>query len=293
MWIKPNPPKFLDLLNEVMDDDDKERAKQKHSDIRHYPSSASYKKPDGTVIGACLRQLYWRNTGEVPSDAKEFTTKLQADFGNGIHDKVLEKLKKSKKIKIEGEAKGRIKLIGLDNEISYRLDGLVNYQGERGGFELKTMQSRAVQDMVKKGQIKENHLLQIISYFIADESLRWFGLVYVGRDTAFRAEYHIYKDEQGRFVVESVFPQRTQKISDLVSEGIIARWKELEAYLRDKKLPNRDYKAVLTKEGKFTLLRTKNYVDYKTDFECRYCPFRTKCWSMADAKEYSRRIPGD
>ncbi len=293
MYIKPNPPKFLELLEEVYHDEGVEKEKQKTNIVRYYPSSASFKKPDGTVVGACLRQLFYRASNEPETDAKELTTKLQGDFGNGIHDILLKKLSKSKRIKITPEASGRIKLDGLDNEISFRLDGLVNYQAERGGLEIKTVQSFAVQKMVKESGPRDSYLLQILSYFLTDDTLKWFSLILFGRDTAYRAEYLIYKDEQGRYLLEGVFPRKAPKVIEFNEEGIVARWKELEQHLKNKTVPQRDYKAVLSKEGNFVEKRVKNYVDYKSDVACRYCEYRTKCWSLPDAKDHAYKVPGD
>jgi len=250
---------------------------------------------EGTVVGACLRALYYKANKEAPSDDKPLTTKLQGDFGNGIHDRLGEKLLKSSKIKIVLENPGKVLVDPLTKEISFRLDGLVTHKGELGCLELKTMQSFGLQYMVKGGGPKESHILQVLCYFGTNPDLRWAALVYFGRDNAYRAEYHVYKDpENGRFVIKGITPRQPEKYIDHLSfDRIVARWKELEVAVEQQELPKRDYKAVFTKTGELTKTRTKNGIEYKTDFACNYCSWKTKCWAAPGAKEDAYQIPGD
>lgn len=294
MEPKPNPPRFLDLLKEVYEEDTKSRD-AKTIEVRHNPSSASIKKPDGTVVGACLRQLYYKATGQEVSEKKELTTKLQGDFGNAIHEKLQDKLQKSKRITLVPEASGKVAVDGLTKEVSYRLDGLVSYHGELGCLEIKTVQSFALTRMLKEvGGPKESDILQILSYFGTNPDLRWAALLYFGRDTAFRSEHHILKQTDGTFTIKGITPEKTEKkIEGLSYEEIVKRWKELETYLEKAETPPRDYKVVLDKEGKVTPKRTKNHVDYKSDFRCMYCSYRTTCWAGPDAAKDSYTVSGD
>lgn len=291
MEPKANPPVFLDLLQETLNNEDKEREKKGPREFRHNPSSASFKRENGTVVGACLRQLYWRATNEPESNARDFTSRLQGLFGNSIHDAINAVLAKCRKIRTEPEAPGRVTVDELSKEISFRIDNLVTYQGEDGFLEIKSVQSFAVQRMVKEGGPKPKDILQCLSYFGTNENLRWCSLVYVGRDNAFRAEYHIYKDpETGRFVIEGKFPKQKAVPLEFTFKGIVARWKELEAKVAKKELPDRDFKAVLDSEGKVVDRRQKHHVVYETDPQCKYCSYKTKCWSLPDAQEASRKV---
>lgn len=287
--IRVSPPRFLDLLKEVYEDEAKI---PRSGEFRHNPSSASVKKADGSVVGACLRQLYYKATNEPISDPKDFTNVLQADFGNGIHDRVVAKLQKSKKLRLIPEAAGQVTVDELTQVVSFRLDGLVTFRGELGCLEIKTQQSFGLQRMIRSGGPKESDVLQVLSYFGTNPDLRWAALVYFGRDNALRAEYHIYKDENGQFMIRGILPERAERpiAEGLTFEGIVARWKELEAAVRENHVPARDYKVVLTKEGRVTDKRTKNGVDYKSDFRCMYCPYMTTCWSGPNAVEAAYKV---
>lgn len=293
-FVKGNPPRFLNLLEEVYEEEDKDRELSKPKEVRHNPSSASVRLPDGKVVGACLRELFYKANGIIPSDPSDLTKKLQGDFGNAIHEKIQERLKKSKKIKIDPEAKGRVVVDGLTKEVSFRLDGLVTYHGELGGLEIKTVNSHVLTKMVKEEKApREADILQVLSYFGTNPDLMWFSIVYMGRDTAFRSECHIIKQEDGSFTVKSVIPEQKERKLEVTYEEIVRRWKELEAFLEKGEVPPRDYKVLLNKEGQVVPKRTKNYVDYKSDARCLNCSWKTLCWSSEDAKNDAYKLPGE
>ena len=294
MEPKATPPNFLNILEEVYEQEDKRHAENAKVGFTHNPSSASFRKKNGEVVGACIRALYYKATKEAPSEVKPLTTKLQGDFGNGIHDKITEKLKKSDKIKIIAESAGRTVVDDLTNEVSYRLDGLVTHKGEEGYLEIKTMQSFALQRMVKGGTPRDKDVLQVLSCLGAKPELRWAALVYFGRDNAYRAEYHIYKDPAtDTYVYRGITPNKhEQDIEELDYAGIVSRWKELEVAITEQKLPKRDFKAVLREDGTVTDKRVRNYVEYQTASACKWCSWQTKCWTSEGALEDSVKIGG-
>lgn len=274
-------PKFLDILDAVLLEEAKNgKEKYKDSGYRHYPSSASFKCDDGRVVGACLRQLYYRATKEPESADIETTGLLQMGFGDAIHVWIQGKLAKSKDIRITSESKGKVLLDELTRDVSYRLDGLVTYDGEHGGLEIKTTQSRAVSDKeygIKAKGPKEDHLLQVITYMGIDPALKWFSLVYFGRDSAYRLEFHITR-EGDKFFVDG------KEIKDLNFTGVKNRWIELETFIKDVKVPPRDYKVWLKPDGTIQETKTIKGKFFKSDFRCLYCSYAEKCWSEPDAQ---------
>ena len=292
MEARPQPPHFLSLLNDVFDQEDKDHITK--TGYNHNPSSATMVGDDGEVVGACMRALYWKATGEPVTDKKDFTVKMQGMFGGAIHDAITDKLSKSGKIKLTPESPGKLLVDPLTHEISFRLDGLVSHLGELGCLEIKTQQSWGLQRMVREGGPKKSDILQVLCYFGTNEDIRWASLVYVARDTAFRAEYHIYKDpETKEFVIKGITPTKAEKPLDGLSfERVVSRWKELEGHVDRKELPKRDFKAVLRADGTVVASKTKNYVEYKTAFQCMYCSWRTLCWTQPDALENSVKIGG-
>lgn len=288
---KPNPPRFLDLLNETYEEEERN---QKPREFRHNPSSATMVDDNGKVVGACLRQLYYRATNEPIAEKKELTNKLQAGFGNGIHDFLTTRLQKSNKLRLVPESPGKVLIDPLTKEISFRLDGLVTYLGELGCLEIKTQQSFGLRKMISEGGPKASDLLQVLCYFGTNDMIRWASLVYVARDTGFRAEYHIYKDPETKlFMIRGITPEKREKPIEVLSfEKIVKRWKELEGHVERKELPKRDYKVVLRADGTVTDKRVKNGVEYKSDFQCMYCSYRSTCWKAEGATEDAYVVRG-
>jgi hypothetical protein len=141
---------------------------------------------------------------------------------------------------------------------------------------------------------KPADILQVLSYFGTNPDLQWAVLIYFGRDTAYRSEHRIIKQPDGSFTVKNVVPDGPEKkLEELTYEGIVARWKDLETYLEKDEVPPRDYKVVLTKEGRVTPKRTKNHVDYKSDGRCLYCSYQSLCWGSEDKVKDAYNISGE
>ena len=282
---KPIVPNFIELLEEIYEKEDAKYVEKEG--YRHNPSNASLLKEDGKAVGACIRALYYKATKEPVTDKKALTVKLQGDFGNGIHDQLYKVLKKSDKIKLTSELPGKVLVDSLTQEVSYRLDGVVDHKGESGYLELKTMQSFALRNMVMKGGPRDRDVLQVLVGLGVNPELRWGSLVYLGRDNAYRAQYNIYKDpDLGVYMIQGIVPPaRPKPIKELTFKKVVERWKELEGHVERKELPKRDYKAVLKKDGTLTDKREKNLVSYETDKACLYCSWKSRCWTLPDAME--------
>ncbi len=288
---KVHAPNFLGILEEVLIDEDVEYKKSHEYHYRHNPSSGMV-SVDGKRVGACMRALYYKATKEPESNPRDFSNRLTAGFGNAIHQWILDKLSKSKKLSVVPESAGRVSIDGLTKEISFRLDGLVTYRGELGGLEIKTQQGFGLQRMIKDGGPKQSDILQCLSYFGTNEAIMWFGLVYLARDSGYRAEYHIWK-EDGKFWIKGLVPtMSTREISDLSFPGIVAQWKKFEEHLESLVIPARDYKIVFADDGRIVPSRIKKGYKYKSDYRCLYCNWQTKCWTSEGAREDSIKVDG-
>lgn len=277
-------PKFLDLLQDVLTKEQNENSARRSTyGVRHNPSSASVR--DGSrVIGACLRQLYYKSTGEPVSEPSDGGSLLKMDFGNVIHDYLADKLKKIPGLNYTEEFPGKLLVDDLTKELSYRLDGLVltgeEYAGSTGGVEIKTVFGRKM-DSIKVEGPSEDHLLQIVCYFKALPSVKWFSLLYFARDTGYRIEFHIWREGEDLYIQGPSIPY--PKKLHYKWEQIKERFKEYEGYLERKELPPRDYKVWLNSSGEVMNVKTIKGEKYKSDWRCTYCAYKTKCWSQPDA----------
>ena len=287
--MRPNPPNFLSILEEVLTIEDEEYKKSHDFTYRHNPSSAMSASPQGKRVGACMRAMWYKAKQEPESNPRQFTSRLTAGFGNAIHTWFIDKLQKSKKLSVVGEAPGRVVVDGISKEISFRLDGLVTYRGEVGGVELKTGNGFGIQKMVKTGP-HERDILQILSYFGTNDAIMWFGLVYLARESGFRAEYHIWR-EDGKFFIKGITPFSSEKeINELSFPGIIKEWNKLETHIESNEIPNRDYKVVFADDGRIVDSRIKRGYKYVSDKQCLWCSWQKKCWTSEGALEDSIKI---
>lgn len=284
--MKLNPPNFLAILEEVIEEEDKNYVSKPY-EYRHNPSSSTMKRADGKIIGACLRQLWMKAKAFPVSNPKEFKTKLQAGFGNAIHTWVLEKLQKSKRLAVIPEAPGKVSIDPLTRQVSFRLDGLVTHKGELGVFELKTQQGFGLLKMLRDNNNlpAPKDILQVLDYFGTNPAIMWGALVYLGRDSGLRAEYHIWKDDEGKWMIKGLIPHVSPTpIDELTFEKVVDRWKELEGFIDRDEMPPRDYKVVY-RAGVIVPHMVKNGTKYKSDFNCIYCSYKDACWSLPGSEE--------
>ena len=286
--IKP----FLSLLSDHMEQVAKEKdAYYKNRPYAHYPSSASAITPDGSVVGACLRNQYWKAIKEPSEEQWSLPSQLQRGFGDAIHDWLFAKLKKIDGFVLTAEHAGKLTVDGLSREISYRMDGHVVIGDKVGGVELKTSQGRAIDKMIKEGGPKEHHILQVLDYFNANPNFSFFSMMYVARDSGYSVEYHIRRDKDS-FYLSQVYPfvGPERELKHLTLASMKARRKALETAVESKTLPPRDYKVFLNKDGEIQEMRQSKGEKYKSDFWCLYCDYAKKCWSMPDAKANEKEI---
>lgn len=281
-------PKFLRLLDDVLRQEQKEyeaKRKEKAYEFRHNPSSASLRRADGNVVGACNRKLYYKATGTMVPEDVETSALLKMDFGNVIHDYLARKLKKIPDIVYSDEVPGRYLASGLTKEISYRLDGLIatgpEYDNTVGGLEIKTVFGQKL-DKIKREGPEPDHILQILCYFEARKDVSWFSLIYIGRDSGYRIEFNFVRDVHSGGILQE-HSGGYVPLCGLSFAGIKDRFQELEQFIEKKEVPPRDFKVWLRPDGSIQEYKQIKGEKYKSDWQCVYCPYSKDCWSQPDA----------
>jgi hypothetical protein len=164
---------------------------------------------------------------------------LSARLGNATEAVFLDLYEKM------GLLKGRaipfkVEVMGL--RISGRIDGLTK---KHELIECKSAYGTAFFNSVNKAP-KPEHLCQIILY-LACLGLDIVIIPYLCRDnTSKRAGYRMSKKE-----IEE---------TGITAIGVLARWKQLQQFLNEKKEPPRDYE--------------------KTGWQCRCCVYRSHCYGL-------------
>lgn len=262
--------------------------------FRHYPSSGSIEMPDGTVVGSCLRKSYYQSK-EVPiTNPSDFSNLLQREFGNAIHTFLQDALEDSKALRVKTEVPGRVIVNPLTKEMSFRIDGVVNHDGIKGGIEIKTAQGRSLQYAKKEGsEPRQSYSLQVADYFVANPDIAWFSLVIVARDSGFRMEYHYTWEDDGIYV-QGVVPYSAKvRLAWLDIGKSLARRATLEKAIETNTVPPRDFKIIIDDDGSFVEKRQRNKIEYKSHYMCfSYCEWRDHCWKQPDAKQDAIKIPG-
>jgi hypothetical protein len=240
--------------------------------IDNYLIKKEYHKRDAyypSEVNKCIRQLYYRWTEEPESNPVSAGALWKMRIGDAIHDMIHEYLKSSG-MEIVPEVSFK-KNIGLDYPISGRIDDLfIDEDGELSGIEAKTSFGRGIVSIQRDGNPREDDLNQVIIYMSCNPSIKRFYIVYFGRDNAYRTQFIINRYDN----LEHDF------------NNLIQKFYTLKDFINLKILPDRQY-IVAIKNGEIKDKFQKNKIEYKSDWQCRYCAFQNKCWKEEIVKYYT------
>lgn len=270
-----------------------------------YPSEASVQLNNGTTIGGCLRNSYWRLKGEKPTNFAGFAGSARMDLGKVYETRLID-LWKGKGL----WAGNNIKFYDKENNISGELDCLLrDNEGNITIVEIKTIygymaKQQVIGDQYKQGYPKLNNLMQLAYY-------RWFfrnkipsgKLFYLTRDSCEMGVFNIELAKIDNLHYPIVIPEGALFTQDqliqkadlrLPIEGILSRYKMLEEHLVNNALPGQDYSLFYTdkeiesnykvgligktKYDTWSKARKKTLDKRPGDHNCSYCQFKDKCW---------------
>lgn len=106
-----------------------------------------------------------------------------------------------------------------------------------------------------------------------------FGLIYLGRDNGYRTEFILELDGEN-ILVKWFYPDGN--IADGVKyevkwDTFLAKFAYIEKCVVDETLPARDF-IMAIKNGELKDMFTHQKVAYKSDWQCRYCRYKQRCW---------------
>jgi hypothetical protein len=181
---------------------------------------------------------------------------------------------------IEAEVvSGKVAVPGLKWPISYRLDNrFTDDDGMLAIAEYKTAWGFGMKDIKEKGP-KDSALAQTLTYMKMSGIGRAY-LMYVSRDNADRVLFILEMVEAG-WIMSRMFPSgelnEMKRFPMAIWDRMLARLAEIESHVEADTLPDRPYRIAI-KNNEIREKFTKDKVDYKSDWQCMYCPFLTKCW---------------
>jgi len=231
----------------------------------HHPSA--YNK--------CRRQMYYQWTNEVVTDPPDGTGLLIMLMGTWIHDGFAKILKDIYGDDVENEVEFTYKDDELEFPIHGYFDDLIMGDDDLlHGVELKTAFGRAITNVKNSGKPRDDDEAQIKVYLSCNPEVSDFKLPYLGRDSMYRTEFNITMTEEER---------------EIYKAKVVAKFKDIEESVKNKAIPNRDYTAVV-KDGEVHAKIVHKTVTYKSDWQCSYCNYKSKCWEV-ECSDFGIHLP--
>lgn len=265
------------LIYKTLEDTNREFVPQ-----AHYPSSASFKYSDGTVIGPDILSQYLKHTGVKPSNPPDGPALLRMRMGDAAHVAIADALGKAN-VKACPESRFKMSVPGLRLPVSGRVDNLIELGGELEVVEVKSSQDNAMfgkgWGIADKGP-KEDHILQVIAYLNCVPGLKRARFIYVARDNGGMLEFIV--DRSG-----DSYSVNGKPVRELSWAGMVSRWAMLESLVAAKTAPEPDYRPWLNKDGKIMSVKTIKGVSYKTPWRVSYDAYRDYVWGNPENFKYS------
>jgi len=278
-----------------------------------YPSEASVSYidefGDKVVAGTCHRKSYYRIKG-VEGSPTNARTQLIFDLGKAVERSLIEYWKQMG-IWVDNNVEFQTSEFGfpikgeLDCILSEPPDGK-QYLVEVKSFYGFDATKEIMGNYAKKGAPKISQLLQTLIYVYLFRKQFYCGrMVYMARDeTSNRRTFKIELEQEG----ETFWPKVDGEVLKWFSvNDIFRRYRTLQDYINKDELPPRDfemnwsdekiedfYKKGKISESKYkehqSNLRVKDGTSRMKNpqvktigcWECRYCPYMSKCYNQAD-----------
>ena len=287
-----------------------------------HPSSASVElspNPEGRKIaGACLRQQYYRATGEPVSNKTNIDVKISSMIGDQITEMVSDILDtygfQCGLQRIAAEHSFYVPEIGLSGRCDFL--GYDHNTKEYIGIEVKSVGEWKASKCIEKPA--EEHVMQSLIYLdhyakqYPHLNIKKWYILYISRteNYAIKSKKHgspmamiwdsyVTIDDKDKCAVVH-YKFTSEKWKDFTIENIYKRYKSLNAHLENKVIPDRDY-ALQYNETRITGMHAAKQLTRKVDIEkvdkwlakgaipgklkveigdgeCGFCAYKATCW---------------
>lgn len=251
----------MNIINRFDDYITEEKDKIRSS---HHPSD----------IDSCMKQMWYKWNNRKQTDPPSAGNFIKMRFGIMAEDYLLlpwlEKELEDGNIK---DLKTQVEIWGEDERLEKHIHGyqdflITNLRGQEVGIECKSSFGRGIAEIQRKGEPKPEHLLQVYLY-LTFGTAEYYYLVYFGRDNGYRTQFEIKKHPEGITY--------NGKLKRINYNDLIGRLAAYEALRGQEGAPEREYKAAI-RNGEIVSKFTRDKVDYKGDWQCSYCNWRSDCW---------------
>jgi len=254
----------MDLINRIDRWLTTERVRDPNKRWTHHPSS----------LGACVRQLWYKWNHEPATDPTDACGYYKMKMGNYSEKLIEDWLKHEQEHgwieSFESQVDVRGEVDGLEHKFHGYIDFVYTQDEQRVGLEIKTSFGQGIKAIQRDGMPKEEHLAQVYAYMLFTKIKRFY-IVYVARDSGYRTQFEVVVHGPERISVNDIAVR-------VDWSGYIDKLKKLEGCYDCNVMPFRDYAATIV-NGEFKPKFTADKVDYKSDWQCRYCDWRSECWA--------------
>ena len=255
--------------------------KQENREYTEYSIS-----PSG--LTSCGRQLTYKYGNHPKSDPISVASLFKMEMGTVIHEwfaPMLEGLTDKTEVLIEQEAFGF--------NWRYRMDAPTEEDGEIVINEIKTVGSFGFKAH-KKRLDTLSHLYQVCIYMILQD-VKHGRLIYVNRDPVSNDisdvwfAYDIYMKDNYHFdVVKKDHANGTDVFGysfEFPINAILHKHTKIKTAVEKGKLLPRDFKLFARKfKDDINYKYVMHGETFKSDWQCTYCEYKTKCWKLDEFK---------
>jgi len=241
---------------------------------------------EDSIVGSCLRSVYWEHKGIRETNPMSARSIRICAVGKMVERYEVENYKQ-----MGIWRDNNVKFYDPNTNISGESDCIVwdkDLNGLRGvevksGYDYK-FRTEVIGTPTKPGKPKFDHLLQTMLYI--DHFKFPFNIIYIDRGNCARAEYEITLNSDGTPSING------KKLANGLSiPRCLARFKQLQEYLKDGTIPPRDFQLKYTKErieflSNSRRLKKKQSEEYDKnkdvdlgDWQCSYCGYKDYCWN--------------
>ena len=235
-------------------------------------------------ITSCMRQLYYKWNNIQSSDPPSAGNILKMRAGDWA-EIILEKWLSYEVSQggIDGYQQ-QAEVTAQPGDLEYPIHGyqdfIVHEDTCSYGIECKSSFGRGIKEIQQKGMPKEEHILQTYLYMVYYDMPLYY-IIYIARDNGYRTQFEL------RLYGDKLYIDGKQYDIDL--GYYLDRLKTAESTIGGEIAPDREYKAVV-KDGEIKDKVQRDTVAYKSDWQCRYCNWRTRCWNKTIERSKTSKI---
>jgi hypothetical protein len=224
-------------------------------------------------VTSCLRQLYYKWNNVPMSDPPTAGNIIKMRFGDGAEAIVRKWLEWERDARKVVEFAEQVEVSAVHHDLGYPIHGYEDFvvwptDGKPFGVEVKSSYGRGIKEIQQQGQPKPEHLWQVYPYMLYNKRELYY-LLYIGRDNGYRTQFELTMDKDGTMYVNG----RPQEINE---KAFIDKLVAAEHTVGAAVPPECQYKAVI-KDGEIKDKVQRHGVEYKSDWQTRYCAWRSLC----------------